>query len=63
MDYITIKKMKVLGKMMMLLIMQGLIQGDLFLSTTRKRRSQEAFSLWVKQTCVLLLEVVTSSCP
>ena len=56
------KKMKVLGKMMMLLIMQGLIQGDLFLSTIRKRRSQEAFSLWVKQTCVLL-EVVTSSCP
>ena len=46
---IIMKKMKGLGKTMMLMMMiQDLIPGDLFRNTTRKRRSLEDFSRWVK---------------
>ena len=41
------KKMKILGKVMMLMMTEDSTPEDLFLNITRKRRSLEDFNLWV----------------
>ena len=56
------KKMKALEKTVMTMMMRMMMDSipeDLFLSTIRKRRSQEDFNLWVKTSifivCVCLV--------